>query len=85
VTTRHLAKVQSRRRFPTAVIQLAQRMLHANIMTPVLEAEGRIRPPRLAKLLIRFPRLRRWPARLIGIGPRPEHAPPFARRDATRR
>lgn len=82
VTRRHLASVQSRRRLPTAIIQLLQRMLHHNVMAPILEAEGQIRRPRLAKLLIRHPRLRRWPARLIGIGPRPEHAPAFARRDS---
>jgi hypothetical protein len=29
--------------------------------------------PLAAKLLDRFPWLRRWPARLIGMGFRPEH------------
>jgi hypothetical protein len=31
------------------------------------------KPPLVAKLLNRFSWLRRWPARLIGMGFRPEH------------
>jgi len=35
-------------------------------------------------LLARFPVLQRIPARLIAIGPLPEHAPAWARRPAER-
>jgi 2-polyprenyl-6-methoxyphenol hydroxylase-like FAD-dependent oxidoreductase len=40
------------------------------------------RPPGPLALLTRFPALQRIPARLIAIGPLPEHAPAWARRPA---
>jgi hypothetical protein len=39
-------------------------------------------PPGPIALLTRFPVLQRIPARLIAIGPLPEHAPAWARRPA---
>ena len=42
-------------------------------------------PPGPIALLTRFPVLQRIPARLIAIGPLPEHAPAWARRPAERR
>ena len=41
-------------------------------------------PPGPLALLTRFPVLQRIPARLIAIGPLPEHAPAWARRPAER-
>ncbi|GLW07638.1 hypothetical protein Misp01_27680 [Microtetraspora sp. NBRC 13810] len=80
VTTRDLARVQRRRTPPTVIVQAAQRFLQRAIFEPRLtgKASG---PPRLAVFLGRnVPVFRRFPARLIAFGPRPEHAPAFARR-----
>jgi 2-polyprenyl-6-methoxyphenol hydroxylase-like FAD-dependent oxidoreductase len=82
VTQRDLAKIQSRRAMPAMVIQTLQRVLHATVFVPVLEATGDLKMPLLAKLIMRYPFLRKMPARMIGIGPRPEHAPAYARRPA---
>ncbi|MGH3857843.1 MAG: FAD-dependent oxidoreductase, partial [Pseudonocardiaceae bacterium] len=37
-------------------------------------------PAAMIKLFAWFPRLSYFPARLLGLGLRPEHAPAFARR-----
>lgn len=68
-----LALVQQRRQFPTRLTQAAQIFLQNRVLAPALSAQGAIRPPLAARLLARFPRLRRIPAHLIGIGVRPEH------------
>ena len=43
------------------------------VMTRVLAAKSDPKPPYPVKLLNRFPFLRRIPARIVGIGFRPEH------------
>jgi hypothetical protein len=48
----------------------------------VLQGGAAPRPPLLLRLLKRFPRLRRLPARLIGLGLRPEHVAPALRSPA---
>jgi 2-polyprenyl-6-methoxyphenol hydroxylase-like FAD-dependent oxidoreductase len=79
-TPRDLARVRARRLLATVAIQGLQRMLHRVVMRPVME--GRLAgPPRpLVALVRRVPVLSYLPARLIGLGLRPEHAPAFARR-----
>lgn len=80
VTPRRLAAVRRRRWMPTVVIQRFQRMLHRAIFEPALAGEA-TGPPRLLLAAVRgFPGLSSLPPRLIGFGPRPEHAPDFARR-----
>ena len=79
---RHLSRVQRRRTFPTVTIQAVQRIMHSRVVMPALDGKDITPPPRLAGLLRRFPRLAALPARLIGIGPRPEKAPAWARRAA---
>ena len=76
----HLAAVQRRRWWPTAVVQLAQRGLHRLVFRPALA--GRTPPAlRVASALARrAAAVTALPARMIAFGPRPEHAPPFARR-----
>ncbi|WP_427016360.1 FAD-dependent oxidoreductase [Pseudarthrobacter sp. P1] len=75
-----LAAVQKRRWLPTVVIQWGQRLLHRLVFVPALSGK-RSGAPRLALWLGRHvPVFRRIPARLIAFGPRPEHAPEFARR-----
>jgi 2-polyprenyl-6-methoxyphenol hydroxylase-like FAD-dependent oxidoreductase len=68
-----LARVQKRRAFPTRVTQWIQITMQNRIVSPVLASRGQIRPPAVLKLFNRFPFLRRIPARLIGMGVRPEH------------
>ncbi len=81
LTTSDLAGVQQRRQRPAVILQTMQRTLHVGIRA-LLSGRTTVRPPlRLVRLVSRAPRwLVRIPARLIAIGPRPEHAPAFARR-----
>lgn len=68
-----LAAVQRRREFPTRVTQAMQVAVQKNIISRVLAGRETIKPPLPIRLLDRFPVLRRIPARLIGLGVRPEH------------
>ncbi len=68
-----LEKVQRRREFPTRLTQWAQVTIQNRIITPVLGRTGKLPLPWPVKLLSRWPLLRRIPARLIGMGVRPEH------------
>ncbi|HEX3780140.1 MAG TPA: FAD-dependent oxidoreductase [Pseudonocardiaceae bacterium] len=75
-----LAKVRKRRWLPTVIVQGMQRMLQTAVVAPVLNGE-RSNLPKLPLWLFRNVRPMRYlPAYLIAIGPRPEHAPAFARR-----
>jgi 2-polyprenyl-6-methoxyphenol hydroxylase-like FAD-dependent oxidoreductase len=72
-TPRQLARVQRRREFPMRVIQRLQIFIQDRVFTGVL---GSARTPALPwpfQLLRRWPLLRRIPARVIGMGIRPEH------------
>jgi 2-polyprenyl-6-methoxyphenol hydroxylase-like FAD-dependent oxidoreductase len=80
VTERDLAAVQRRRMPAAALIQAAQRLLHRRLMGPILGGESADPPAALVKLLGRLPWLAVIPAYVVGVGIRPEHAPPFARR-----
>ncbi|MBV8331571.1 MAG: FAD-dependent oxidoreductase [Candidatus Eremiobacteraeota bacterium] len=69
-----LARVQARRTFPTKVTQGFQVFIQNHGIDPILRGDVELnRPPLLMRLLEEFPRLRRLPARMIGIGVRPEH------------
>lgn len=75
-----LEAVQQRRMFPTRVLQAMQRLLHRAIFQNGFET-GRAGPPRFMLFLARYvPGFRKLPARFVAFGPRPEHAPDFARR-----
>lgn len=73
VSLSHLQKVQWRREFPTRVTQWGQVQVQERILSAVLGSQQQVRPPWLIRLFKQFPILRRIPARLIGIGVRPEH------------
>jgi len=73
VTLEHLRQVQERRTLPMRVIQRMQVTVQNNIITRVLASTERPRAPFAAKLFNWFPVLRRIPARVIGVGIRPEH------------
>jgi 2-polyprenyl-6-methoxyphenol hydroxylase-like FAD-dependent oxidoreductase len=74
-TSDDLQEVQSRREFPTRVTQRLQVLIQNRVIGRVIGSESRAKfsVPWPLKLLLRFPFLRRIPARLIGIGFRPEH------------
>jgi 2-polyprenyl-6-methoxyphenol hydroxylase-like FAD-dependent oxidoreductase len=73
VTETDLAKVQARRAWPTEITQRVQLTVQKRVIGPVLNSKVRLRPPYALRLLARFPFLRRIPARMIGLGVRPEH------------
>jgi 2-polyprenyl-6-methoxyphenol hydroxylase-like FAD-dependent oxidoreductase len=68
-----LARVQKRRELPTRIVQRAQVMAQERVIGPALSGKGPQQLPVALKLLRWFPMLRRIPARLVGVGIRPEH------------
>lgn len=68
-----LQAVQRRRMFPTRATQRMQVVIQNNVIRRVLGATKPISLPWFLKLFRRFPYLRRFPARVVGIGFRPEH------------
>jgi 2-polyprenyl-6-methoxyphenol hydroxylase-like FAD-dependent oxidoreductase len=73
VTTDDLAAVQRRRTLPMKVIQTMQIAVQSRVIDRLLDSEKPITAPWTLKLFNRFPVLRRIPARIVGIGVRPEH------------
>ena len=73
VTEDDLQRVQHRREFPTRATQRLQVFLQNRVIGRVLQSTGKLSPPLPIRLLGRWPWLRRIPARLIGLGFRPEH------------
>ena len=72
--TNELALVQRRRMFPARVTQRLQVIMQNRIVRAVLfRSKGKLRPPFILRLFGKYPVLRRLPARLIGMGIRPEH------------
>jgi 2-polyprenyl-6-methoxyphenol hydroxylase-like FAD-dependent oxidoreductase len=68
-----LQAVQKRRTFPTRGTQGLQVAVQNNVIKKVLSSQKSLELPWLLKLLRRWPILRRIPARLVGVGFRPEH------------
>jgi 2-polyprenyl-6-methoxyphenol hydroxylase-like FAD-dependent oxidoreductase len=68
-----LARVQKRRSFPTRATQRVQLAIQNRVIDPVLSASGPLRAPWFARLMQRMPFLQGIPARMVGIGVRPEH------------
>jgi 2-polyprenyl-6-methoxyphenol hydroxylase-like FAD-dependent oxidoreductase len=73
VTSAHLDEIQKRRSLPMRVIQFLQVQIQNNVLSPALASTRRPTVPFLIKLVRQFPVLQRLPARLIGVGVRPEH------------
>ena len=71
--TEDLRRVQQRRMLPTRLTQRMQLFIQNRVIRRVLNSTDTLVPPLAVKLLARFPFLRRIPARLIGMGVRPEH------------
>jgi len=72
-TLDQLRRVQKRRELPTRITQWLQVTIQRRLITPVLAGARPLKPPLAVRLLARFALLRRIPARLVGIGIRPEH------------
>jgi len=68
-----LHAVQRRREFPTRATQRLQLLVQNRVIGQVLQSTEKLSPPFALRLLGQSPLLRRIPARLIGIGFRPEH------------
>ena len=73
LTSEDLRRVQRRREWPTRVTQRFQIFVQNRVIRRVLGSAEQIAPPFAIRLVARFPFLSRIPARLIGIGVRPEH------------
>jgi 2-polyprenyl-6-methoxyphenol hydroxylase-like FAD-dependent oxidoreductase len=78
------SSVQRRRTFPTLITQTLQDQAHRRILAPLLSSDFTGQQdseiPLPIRLVDRFPALQWVPARLVGVGALPEHAPEFARR-----
>ncbi len=71
-----LAAVQRRRTFPTVMTQNLQLLIQNTFMSRILrgaDAPEQVKRPLFLEAFKHFPLLRRIPARLIGVGFRPEH------------
>jgi 2-polyprenyl-6-methoxyphenol hydroxylase-like FAD-dependent oxidoreductase len=73
VTTVMLESVQMRRERAARLTQRVQVFLHEHLLEPIFDSTKQISPPLLMRLLEKYPRLRRIPARMVGMGFRPEH------------
>ena len=72
--TEHLRQVQRRREWPTRMTQWLQVMVQRRVIGATLgRRDGRLTPPRLLSVLARTGILTPLPARLVGVGVRPEH------------
>lgn len=73
VSIADLQRVQFRRELPTRITQTAQVFIQNRLIRQILGSDEQIQLPWILRVLMRWPFLRRIPARLIGIGFRPEH------------
>ncbi len=70
----HLREVQRRRELPARITQWLQVLIQNRVIVRVLRSKNaKISLPLFLKLLRRWAFLRRIPARMVGIGFRPEH------------
>ena len=72
-TDGQLEAVQRRRMLPTRIVQWLQVTIQNRVIGPVLAKDSQIEAPWQLRLLGRLPLLQRIPARLVGLGIRPEH------------
>ncbi|WP_096058906.1 FAD-dependent oxidoreductase [Carbonactinospora thermoautotrophica] len=73
LTLDHLRRVQKRRELPTRLTQRLQVLIQDRVLTRVLSGEISSGVPAPIRLFGRFPFLARVPARVVGVGFRPEH------------
>ena len=68
-----LRAVQRRREWPTRMTQRLQVLIQNRVIRNVLSGRGKPKAPWAIRMIGRHPRLQRLPARIIGLGFRPEH------------
>ena len=68
-----LRRVERRRELPTRVVQRGQLAIQDRFLRKALERRAAVKVPVAMRLLQWFPVLRRIPARIVGVGIRPEH------------
>jgi 2-polyprenyl-6-methoxyphenol hydroxylase-like FAD-dependent oxidoreductase len=73
VTPGRLGQLQRRRAFPTRVTQWLQVVVQKRVIGRVLGGKGKVSLPWPLRLFQKWAFLRRVPARLVGLGVRPEH------------
>ena len=73
LTTDDLDAVQRRRSLAMKVVQAVQIAVQSRIVDPLLDSKKPVTAPWAVRLFNHFPFLRRIPARIVGIGVRPEH------------
>jgi 2-polyprenyl-6-methoxyphenol hydroxylase-like FAD-dependent oxidoreductase len=73
-----LVAVQRRREFPAKLTQSIQLAIQQRVVRRALDDEKPFEPPLVLRLLDAVPALRQLPARIIGLGVRPEHVAPIA-------
>ncbi|HEX2829704.1 MAG TPA: FAD-dependent oxidoreductase [Burkholderiales bacterium] len=73
LTLDDLDAVQRRREFPTRATQRFQVFMQDRVVTRALDGDIEAKPPLGVRMIARMPALSRIPARLIGLGVRPEH------------
>jgi hypothetical protein len=73
VEVEDLRQVQHRREWPTRMTQGLQMFLHKHLLEPVFRGQGPLLPPWPLRLMAMWPFLQRIPARMLGVGFRPEH------------
>jgi 2-polyprenyl-6-methoxyphenol hydroxylase-like FAD-dependent oxidoreductase len=76
LTIDHLRRIQKRRELPTRVTQRLQVIVQRRIIARVLGETGPLKPSLAVRLLAKVPFFRRIPARIVGLGIRPEHVSP---------
>jgi 2-polyprenyl-6-methoxyphenol hydroxylase-like FAD-dependent oxidoreductase len=73
VMNEDLAAIERRRNLPVRITQQLQIAVQNRLISRVLQGDRKIKAPSWLKLLTMFPVLRRIPARIFGVGVRPEH------------
>jgi 2-polyprenyl-6-methoxyphenol hydroxylase-like FAD-dependent oxidoreductase len=73
LTTDHLDQVQKRRTLPMKLIQKMQLTVQNRLVDPLLSSDKPVEAPWGMRVFNAIPFLRRIPARMVGIGVRPEH------------
>jgi 2-polyprenyl-6-methoxyphenol hydroxylase-like FAD-dependent oxidoreductase len=73
VSNDDLRAIQARRTLPVRFTQWLQLTIQKRVISRVLESQQRPKPPLVFRAFNVFPVLRRIPARLLGLGIRPEH------------
>ena len=84
VSREDLAKVQRRRQTPTVIVQAVQRVMHRVVFGPIMTGKRSGAPAVLLSVGRHIPAIGRVLPRFVAFGPRPEHAPAFARRTPQR-